>query len=102
MPAKSRSEPWCLLVFLYFSSAITLSVARLAQYAEKRLPEHLKERWQSRSRSESLLVSIAMYLLWSVGLFFVWGYAAMVNLEDSQEFAWKAIALGTPLLTIVA
>ena len=26
----------------------------------------------------------------------------MGNLQDSQEFAWKAVALGAPLLTIVA
>ena len=28
MPPSNRSEPWSLLVFLYFSSAVTLSIAR--------------------------------------------------------------------------
>ena len=100
IPASNRSEPWCLIVFLYFSSLITLSVAGFVQYAVKNAPKIQQQWWQRRSYSETMFVSIAAYLVWNIAWFFVWGYIVMRNLNDDQELGWKVIALALPLISI--
>jgi hypothetical protein len=102
IPASNRSEPWCLIVFLYFSSLITLSVAGFIHYVLTKVQKSRQHLWQRLSYSETLFMSVAAYLVWNIAWFFVWGTIVMMNLNDSQELGWKVTALGLPLISIAA
>ena len=102
MPPSNRSEPWSLLVFLYFSSAVTLSIARFVPHIAKQFQKRISpviDPVAGISHSVVILFSFVAYLMWNIGWFFVWGFAVMSNLHDSQEFGWKATAIGVPLLS---